>query len=119
MPATCSRRARGIMPIGDSVPCGVSTETESPTDDAELRREVGAEQDRAGAVGLRRRRARRATPLRIAAEIAVTCGSSAGSMPLRLMNAWSPAAETSALPRMAGAAPITCGTRRSCSASVR
>ena len=31
VPTTRSRRARGIMPIGESVPCGVSTEIESPT----------------------------------------------------------------------------------------
>jgi hypothetical protein len=29
-PTTRARRVRGIMPIGESVPCGVSNETESP-----------------------------------------------------------------------------------------
>ena len=31
MPATRSRLDRGIMPIGERVPSGVSTVTESPT----------------------------------------------------------------------------------------
>ena len=45
MPATRSRRDRGIMPIGDSVPSGVSQRQVVAERDAELRREVGAEQD--------------------------------------------------------------------------
>ena len=48
MPATRSRRARGISPIGDSVPSGVSTRHDVADRDAELRREVLAEQDAVG-----------------------------------------------------------------------
>ena len=55
----------------------------SPIDDAELGRQVLAEQD-AGRPSSRRRVAerRRGLPLRIAPAISVTCCSSAGSMPL-------------------------------------
>ena len=58
-------------------------------------------------------------PLVIAAAISVTSGSSAGSMPLMVMNAcWSPWL-TSALPISAGAAPSTSGTCRSRATSAR
>ena len=45
MPTTFSRRCRGITPIGDSVPFGVSTEHRVADEGAELAGQLVAEED--------------------------------------------------------------------------
>ena len=86
MPATRSRRARGIMPIGESVPSGVRTVTESPTDTPSWaarslpRRSHPARRSRTAARSDSGAAAHRAAD-------AVTSASSAGSMPFRVMKA--------------------------------
>ena len=97
----CRRRARacvrGIMPIGDSVPCGVSSVTVSPTSrpscSARLRpiRMPGSSSSDAGISAAM-------LPLCIARWMSVTSPSSAGSMPLRLMNASARSVEIERLP---------------------
>ena len=105
------------MPIGDSVPCGVSTVHRVADADAELRREVAAEQDAVGLVGAAPVERRRGCPLRIARADVGDARLERGIDALELMNASPRAAVTSALPRIAGAAPMTCGTCRSFAAS--
>ena len=116
MPATRSRRVRGIMPIGDSVPCGVSSDTRRRCD-AELGRQILAEQDAVRLLVGRRVQRVEAAALHRADLRSVTSGSSAGSMPLIWTGTVSWAAEISALTEIAGAAPMTCGSWRSLSAS--
>ncbi len=81
MPTTRSRRERGIMPNGESVPCGVTTVTESPTRRPSVGGEVAAEEN-AGRIVRRRRRQTVERALDEGAADIGDVGSSAGSMPL-------------------------------------
>ena len=113
MPTTCRRRVFGNMPIGVNVPCGVSQHhivadcrrSTWPPDPcpAGCRPAVPS----VGAFNASR------LPLRSACLRSVTCGSSAGSMPLIWTGTVSWATDSRPWPRIAGAAPTTCGSRRS------
>ena len=105
--------------MGDSVPCSVIDRDRVADGDAELAREVLAEQDAARHAFRFGRISASIEPCCIAARRSVTVASSAGSMPVRLTNSSDRAAVISALPRIAGAAPVTCGIRRRMSDSAR
>ena len=111
-----SRRVRGIMPIGESVPCGVRSVTESPMPTPSCAARSFPSRIASGASGFGARSASR-LPCCIARPMSVTVGSSAGSIPFTVMNCSLRAAEMSALPLIAGAAPTTCGTFSSLSTS--
>ncbi len=116
MPPTRARRVRGSMPIGESVPCGVISVTRSPSFTPSWLARSSPIRMAGGSSSLSCASASR-LPCFIASLIAVTVGSSAGSIPFTLMNACESPAVTSALPKMVGAAPTTPGTCRSFSAS--
>ena len=122
MPATRTRTDRGSTPSGDSVPCGVSRVTVSPTDTPSCparscpsRMPWRPSTPSASVRGIRSW----IRPFRIAPWMSVTSTSSAGSIPFIVMNASARLVDTSALPRTAGPAPTTPGTLRSAATSAR
>ena len=118
MPPTRSRRARGIIPIGDSVPSGVITVTESPT--ARPRSLARSTPTRMPGTSSAERASKSSTrPAVIERPRSVTSGSSAGSMPLSVTNASPRSVRSNALPRTAGAAPTTPSMARNLATSLR
>ncbi len=117
MPATRSDRARGITPIGVSVPSGVSTVTTSPgrTASDAARSLPSAMPSSRGPAPLSSGGAASASkrPAVIRLGISVTLDSVAGSTPFSVTNADRSPARTSAGPITSGAAPMTCGSFRS------
>ena len=75
------------MPIGDSVPSGVVTSTESPTTTPSLRARSLPSRMRVGLAVWQPASVVETARVRIAPPMSVTLGSSAGSMPLSVMNA--------------------------------
>ena len=112
MPTTRSRRCRGIMPIGESVPCGVTSVTVSPTNAPSCAGQVVADQD-AGQVLVARRRERVEAAARHRAAELGHVALERGSMPLTVMNV-SPrvARDDAPCPRIAGAAADHAGHLR-------
>ena len=114
MPATRSDRARGMTPIGVSVPSGVRTVTTSPgrTASEAARSLPSAMPSRRGPPPAVSGGAASASkrPAIIRAGSSVTVASMAGSTPFRVMNADRSPARTSAGPITTGAAPTTCGS---------
>ena len=103
-----TRRCRGIRPIGDSEPCGVTRVITSPGNDdneplSALPMRIPAKSS--SVAGFRSV----TSPAVIDLPMSVTPLSSSGSMPLTVMKPSPRSLVTSALPRMAGAAPATPG----------
>ncbi len=102
------------MPAGVMVPSGATSVILSPSRDAEVGREVGAEHD----AELARHEARRACRRCISLPMSVTCGSSDGSMPRSATPLTASCRVSSACASTYGAAPITSGFwRASCAVS--
>ena len=117
MPVTVARLGLGIMPIGERVPLGVSRVTDPPT--RTLRDAASASPSTMPGTSSTLLARSTRVPAVIDRPRSVTPPSSAGSMPLIVMNCEPASVVTRALSMMAGAAPDTPGTafRRATSAS--